>query len=173
MLFQRPLGILPDPVKAGDRLRLLGQTTEGIKKGAVRMGIDQRAVIVLAMDLDQELACLAHQLNGNRLVVDIGLGAAIGGLNPAENQIAIVVDAVFAHQQPGRMGHSDIENRRHLPLVATVTHQRTVAPATQRQRQTVEQDGFSGTRFPREHRQASIKGQIKPFDQDDIADRNL
>ncbi len=173
MLLQRPLGILPDAVEAGDRLSLLGKAAEGIEKGAVGVGIDERAVVVLAVDLDQQLACLAHQLHGNRLIVDIGLGAAIGRLHPAKNQVAIVVDTVFADEKPGRMAHTDVKDRRHLPLVPTVANKRTVAPAAERQRQAIEENGFSSAGLPREHGQAGIEGQIKPFDQDDIADRNL
>jgi hypothetical protein len=62
------------------------------------MGVDKRAVVVLAVDFDQHLPGLAHQLHADRLVVDIGLGAAIGRSDAAEDQVAVVVDAVFAQE---------------------------------------------------------------------------
>jgi hypothetical protein len=62
------------------------------------MGIDKRPVVVLAVDFDQHLPGLTHQLHAERLVVDISLGAAVGRLHAAEDQVAVVVDAVFAQQ---------------------------------------------------------------------------
>jgi hypothetical protein len=151
----------------------IGKTTESIEKRAVRVGVDQSAVVVLAVDFDEKLASLAHQLHGDRLVVDIGLGAAIRRLHPAENQVAIVVDTVLANEKPGRMAHTDIEDRRHLPFVAAMADKRTVATAAKGQRQAIEKDGFSSPGFAGQHGKTGIERQIKPFDQDDIADRNL
>ncbi len=95
VLLQRPLAIAPQTIQPGDLCNFIGQSAEGIEKGTMGVGIDQGAIVVLAMDLDQHLAGLAHQLHADRLVVDIGLGAPVRRLLAAEDQIALVVDAVF------------------------------------------------------------------------------
>ncbi|MCY1249591.1 hypothetical protein D9M72_631370 [compost metagenome] len=68
-------------------------------------------------------------------------------------------------------GH--VEDRCHLPLVGAMAHQRAVATAAKGQRQAVEQDGLTGAGFTGQHREPGIESQIKPFNQDDIADRKL
>ena len=52
-------------------------------------GIDQRALVVLAVDLDQRLAQLLHHLHAHRLVVDEGAGAAVGELHAAQDQVVL------------------------------------------------------------------------------------
>ncbi len=137
------------------------------------VGIDKRAVVVLAVDLDQHLAGLAHQLNAERLVVDKGLGAAVGGLLATEDQVAFVIDAVFAQKLAGTAVQADIEDGGHLALVLAMAHKTAVAAPAKGQRQTVEQDGFARTRLTGQHREAGLEGKIQPLDQDDIADRKL
>ena len=48
-----------------------------------------------------------------------------------------------------------------------------IAAAAKGQRQAVEQDGFAGAGFAGQHREPGGESQIKPFNQDDIADRKL
>ena len=110
--------------------RFVGEPRKGVEQHPVGVGIDQRPVIVLAMDFDQQLPHLAHQLHADGLVVDIGTGAAVGGLNAAEDQVAIVVDAIALQQRSGRMAVTDVEDGGHLSLVLAVAHKRTVAAPT-------------------------------------------
>ena len=65
MGFEGAVGILPDAVEAGysHLACLFGKAGERVEQGAMSVGVDQRAIVVLAVDLDQELACLTHHLH--------------------------------------------------------------------------------------------------------------
>ncbi len=112
---------------------------------------------MLAVNFNERLADLPHQLNANRLVVDERLGAAVGRLHAAEDQIAIVVDAVLAQEEPRRMAGRDVEDSGNLAPVLAVAHERTVAAAAQRKRQTVEKNGFARAGFAGQHRKPGSK----------------
>ncbi len=173
MRFQRPLGIAPAPVKGRDLRHVVGQPGKGIEQRAVGIGIHQRPIVMLAVDFDQQLAGLAHQLHAHRLVIDRRFGTAVSRLRAAENQLAVIIKAILAQKQAGRMAASHIENRRHLALVQTMTHKPAIAAPAQRQRQTVEQNGFPRPGLARQNRQAAFEAEVQPLDQNDIADRQL
>ena len=67
----------------------------------------------------------------------------------------------------------NIENGGNLPLVLAMAHKAPIAAPAERKRKGIQQDGFARARLARQHRQAGIEGKVQPFDQDDIADRNL
>src|SRR3954454_23654144 len=69
------------------------------------------------------------------------------------------------------MPAGNVEGRGDLALLHAVAHQAGVAAPAQRQREGVEQDGFSGAGLPGQHREAAGKLDIEPFDQDDVTDR--
>ena len=52
-------------------------------------GIDQRALVVLAVDLDQRRAEALEHLHADRLVVDEGARAAVGELHAAQDQLVL------------------------------------------------------------------------------------
>ena len=58
-------------------------------------GIDQRALVVLAVDLDQRGAERLEHLRADRLVVDEGAGAAVGELHAAQDQLVLGRDVVL------------------------------------------------------------------------------
>ena len=57
-------------------------------------GIDQRALVMLAVNLDQRRADRLQGLHADRLIVDEGAGAAVGELHAAQDHLAGVVEAV-------------------------------------------------------------------------------
>ena len=75
-------------------------------------GIDQRAVVVLAVDFDQRRAELLQHLHADRLVVDEGAGAAVGELHAAQDQLVVVVDAVVGEERARRMALAADRTRR-------------------------------------------------------------
>ena len=71
--------LLHQPARGlGDGLHLGGKAAEGVENGPVGHGIDEGAVVVLAMDLDQGRADGLQHLDAHGLVVDEGAGAAVG-----------------------------------------------------------------------------------------------
>ena len=72
--------------------------------------------------------------------------------------------------RPDRMISRHIEHGGHLPLLQPLAHQSLIAPPTQGQRKSVEQDRLAGTGFPGEHGKTIGKIDIEPVDQHDVAD---
>ena len=58
---------------------------------------------MLAVDLDQRAADVAHQRDAGRLVVDEDAGAAVGGLHAAQDDVAVVVERVLGKDGARRM----------------------------------------------------------------------
>ena len=69
------------------------------------------------------------------------------------------------------MALRDIEHRGDLPLFHAVTDEARVAAAAERQRESIEQDGFSRAGLAGQHRETTGEFDIEPFDQDDVTDR--
>ena len=91
--------------------------------------IDERPVVMLAVDLDQRPADLPQQLHARRRVVDEGAGAAVGGLDAAQDERRIGLQAVVGEEpQHGVIG-GEIERRGHLALVGPLPHERSIAAA--------------------------------------------
>ncbi len=126
---------------------------------------------MLAMDLDQRGADGFQGLHADRLVVDEGAGAAIGKLHAAENHLTGVVEAVLGQDPCRRMALGDVEGGRHLALLRAMADQARIAAAAERQREGIEQDGFARAGLAGQHREATGKFDIEPFDQDDVTDR--
>ena len=70
------------------------QSAEGVEQAAVGGGIDQSALVVLAVDLDQRDAELFHHLHADRLIVDEGAGAPVGELHAAQDELVLGRDVV-------------------------------------------------------------------------------
>ena len=133
VLFQGPFGLFPCPVKRAKIIGTVGQSAKSIQKRAVRIGIHQRTVIMLAVDFHQKLARLPHELHTDRLVVDRGLGPSVGRLHPAENQVAILIKIAVPEQLAHLVIGTHIKHGGYLPLVLPVPHKRPVTPATKGQ----------------------------------------
>ena len=134
-------------------------------------GIDQSALVVLAVDLDQRGAELFHRLHADRLIVDEGARAPVGQLHAAQDQLVLGRDVVRLEQRARRMHAGDLEHSGHLALLGALPHQRLVAAPAQRQGKGIEQDRFAGTGLAGEHGKTFGKIDVEPVDQDDVADR--
>ena len=66
----------------------------GIEQGAMGRGIDEGAVVMLAVDFNERRAERAQHLHADRLVVDESAGAAVGELHAPHDQF------LFAAEHP-------------------------------------------------------------------------
>ena len=137
----------------------------------MRGGVGQRAIVVLAVDLDQRLAELLHDLHAHRLVVDEGAGAAVGELGAAQDQLVLVGDVVGLEDRARRVIAADLEHGGDLPLLRALADQRLVAAAAERQREGVQQDRLAGAGLAGEHGEPRGEIDVQLVDQDDVADR--
>ena len=123
MRVERGVGGAPRLPQRLQRRDLLLQPGKGVEQLPVRRGIDQRALVMLAVDLDQRRADGFQGLHADRLVVDEGAGAAVGELHAAQNHLAGVVEAVLGQDLCRRMALGDVEGRRHLALLRAMADQ--------------------------------------------------
>ena len=155
---------------ARNRRRIVLEPRIGIEQAPMRRNIDERALVMLAMDLDQRAAERFQHLHAHRLVVDEGARAPVGKLHAAQDQAVLGSDAVFGEQCERRVARLDIECGRHLSLLGALPHQTGVAAAAERKREGIEQDRFAGAGLAGEHRKTSRIIDVEPFDQNDVAD---
>ena len=136
----------------------------------MRRGIDEGAVVVLAVNFDQRGAERAQHLHADRLIVDEGAGAAVGKLHPAHDQFVIAAEIVVGEYAARRMCLGDVEDGGHLPLLGALAHQRRIAARAERKREGIEQDRFAGAGLAGQHGKAGAEIDVQPIDQDDVAD---
>src|SRR5262245_26224239 len=91
--------------------------------------IDERAIVVLAVDLDQGLAHLAQELHADGDVVDEGARAAIGELETPQDQQPVGLQAIIGDKAQHWMIGSELEARSDLALARAAPHQRSIAAA--------------------------------------------
>ena len=171
MFVQCCVGRAPCVPQHFEQADILLQPAERIEQAAMRRRIDQRALVMLAVDLDQRRADGFQRLHRDRLIVDEGAGAAVGELHAAQDHLAGVFEAVVGEDRGRRVPLRHVEHGGDLALLRAVAHQGGIAAAAERQREGIEQDRFAGAGFAGQHRKAAGKFDIETFDQDDVADR--
>ena len=182
LLARRPLdlggGRLPRPLRlspgcmGGAHRRDRGlEPAVGIEQTALGRRIEQGLLLVLAMDLDQQLADPAQQPAADRLIVDERPRAAVGGEHAAQHQVVLGLDAVLAEQRRRRRVGGRREHRADRGLRRTLADQRPIGPATQREAEGVEQDRLAGAGLAGQHAEPAGELEVEPLDQDDVADR--
>ena len=154
-----------------DFRRFSFKPAERIEQAAMGCGIEQRAVVMLAVNFDQRRTEALEHLHADRRVVDEGAGAAVGKLHATQDQFVFRRNVVGRQQRARGMAGGDVEGRDHLPLLGALAHQPRVAAPAQRQREGIEQDRLAGAGLAGQHRQAGGKIDVQPVDQDDVADR--
>ncbi len=136
--------LLPRRIGARHARRLAAQAAKGVDQLAVTGRIDQSAVVMLAVDLDQRLAHLTQELHADADVVDEGAAPAVGALHAPQDERLFSLDAVAGKQGEDRMGPGQIEDRRHLALGVALAHERGIAAAADGKREGIEQDRLAG-----------------------------
>ena len=95
-LVARKLGFSTFPVlpSGSDSGGIRNRARKRIDEIAVAGGVDERAVVMLAVDLDEGAADVAQELHADGHVVDESAAAAIGALHAAENERGFAGDVV-------------------------------------------------------------------------------
>ena len=78
----------------------------------MRRGVDQGALVVLAVDLDQGAADARASPDADRLVVDEDARAAVGDLDAAQDQVAVGVDRGLGQRCAGPGGRQGVVEAR-------------------------------------------------------------
>ena len=151
--------------------RLAFKPAIGVEQQAMGGRINQRAGVVLAVDLDERRAEALQGLHAHRLIVDEGAGAAVGELRAPQDQLTVRGDVMRRQQRPCRVLAGQLERRRHLTLLRALAHQARIAARAEREREGIEQDRLAGAGLAGQHREPGVEVDIEPIDQHDVADR--
>ena len=115
----------------------LDQPAESVDEVAVHGGIDEGAVVVLAVDLDEFGRDAAQRLQAHRLVVDIGAGAPVRHLHAAQDEVAVGLDLERLGREDRRMVAGQVEDGGDLPLLFLFAHEAAIAARAERQREGI------------------------------------
>ena len=169
-LGQRILGAAPaGPCRP--QLRAV-DTGKAIEQRAVAARVDQTAIVVLAVQFDEEARDFAQQADADRLVVDEGLALAVGPELAAHDQRLTILDLDVGIVEPfgERAGQRrKFEARGHAGLVLAAADEPAVGAIAQHEAERVEQDRLARAGFAREHAQPAPEGQVERLDQHDVA----
>ena len=136
------LGFDPRDLGPGVCGRARIEPAERVEQVAVALGVEQPAVVMLAVDFHHEIAELAHQPRRDRGCADEGAAAAVAFQGPADGQRLARLDeyALLLEQAVDGVIAGQIElggdRGRFLPR----TDQPGIGPRAERQSERVEQD---------------------------------
>ncbi len=157
----------PGSGQGGAAARLVGQRVED---QAVVGGVEQAALLELALDFDEAVAELAQQADARRLVVDKGAPAAVAAQQAAQHdRLAGGVEPGLAQDRLRRMVLPDRELGGDGRLGGAVAHQAGLGPLAERQPERVQQDRLPRPGLAGQHAETRTKRQIEPVDQDNFA----
>jgi hypothetical protein len=138
----------------------------------MRFLVHQTATIMLAMDLDKDLAELTQQADTGGLVIDVDAGTAI--LTQASPQdhgfIRLNINAGIRENGLDGVASRQSELSRCASLTGAGPHLCSISAFTERQPESTEKNGFACTGLTGKRAQSTLEGRIKRVDQDHIAD---
>ena len=105
---------------------------------------------MLAVDLHRVDPMPLQHLYAHRLIVHEGARAAVGNLDPTQNQVTVDVDVGLGCDEARRMIDRAVEDSGDLALQLPVSDEAAIAAATESKRERIEQDGFTGSGLARE-----------------------
>ena len=145
-------------------------SAEGVQHRAVAPGVQEAAVILLPMQLDQCVGQGAQDLAPGAAVIDIGLLSTVRRADAAQDQaVAFVGQACFGQNGMGGMAGRQGKFRRHLALRGPGAHQIGPPAPSQHKAKRIQKDRLSRPRLARQHVQAGPEGQFQPVDDENVA----
>src|SRR5690606_22831317 len=110
MFRQGVFSIAPCLVSFANDTSLGIKPAKGIQQCTVKIGIDQRTVIMLTVDFHKPLAQLTQQRNACSLIVDENARASITHLETTQDNVTVIVKTIFAEKISGRVDARNIEH---------------------------------------------------------------
>ncbi len=164
--------LAPRLVERAHPAMLALQSGIGVEQPAMARRVDERAIVELAVDLDEPRAQFAQGRHADGLVVDEGAAAPLAGDDAADDERGILdLVPLLAQPGPGGVILVQLEFRRRRALVGPRAHQIGIRPRAQGRAERVEQDGFPRPRLAGHGPEACVEIEIERVDQDDVANR--
>ena len=148
------------------QLHLAGQVGgagEFVEQATVGVGLEQRLVFMLTVDVDQQLAqCFEVALGAGR-AVDIAARAAFGGDDPAQDARAVAFKVALGQPGPGFGDVLQVERGQDIGLVGSGAHDAAVGAVAKGEAQCIEHDRFAGASLASDYTHPAIQFQIEMF----------
>ncbi len=164
---------------ARQRAQVLGQlahlrqrgrvTAVGIEQGQLLLALQQRLMLVLAVDLQQMRGQFAQLRQRHRAAVDPRARTARGGQHAAQAAMLAIVHGLLA--QPGARGGggSEIEFGADFGALRAAAYQRGVGTRAGEQQQGIDQQRLAGAGFAGDHGQTGAQRDLGLGDHGQVA----
>ena len=121
----------------------------------------QRLMLVLAVDVDEQLADVAQITERGRPTIDVGASAALPRESAAERTIFafIKLAGLWPGQSIGQM--ADDKERADIGALGSRPYHAAIGTVAQAQAERIHEDGFTGAGFAGDHRKSRGKLQLE------------
>jgi hypothetical protein len=133
----------------------------------LRAAVHQALKFLLAVNFDEQLAEFAQRLQRHHLTVHVGSGAAVRIYHPAQHQLALEFDGLSVEPAQRRRGQIR-KTGGHLGSFRALANDLAGSAPSCHQQQSIDDDGFSGSRFAGERRHACLQLEFRAVDDDQI-----
>ncbi|MCY1407250.1 hypothetical protein D9M71_225450 [compost metagenome] len=121
-------------------------------------------MLVLAVNVDQQLAQGLEVAQRGGRAVDVAARTAFGSNYPAKDARAVAVQVALGQPGLGLWDVGQVEGGEDVGLVGAGAHHATVGAVAEGQAEGVEHDGFAGTGFTGDDAHAASKFEVEVFD---------
>ena len=140
--------------------------TEGVEEPGLSVRVEQRLVLVLAVDVDQHPAELA-ELAGRRRPAVQARGAAAADL-AAQDQLGLRLEAHLGQQRAGGRDVGDLEDALHQCPLGAVADLLGAGPGTEREGESIDHQGLAAAGLAGEEVQAGAEADVGAGDQREV-----
>jgi len=145
---------------------------EVVEQADVGVAAQQRLVLVLAVDVDQQIPQFLQLLHGGGAAIDVAARAAVAGEDPAQQTFG-VRRVVLGGEPARRRGvGADVEVGGNLAALGASADATDVAAVAQRHAQGVDDQGFAGAGLAGNRGHATLELDLQVGDQTVIGDVN-
>jgi len=127
------------------------------------LGLQQRLVFMLAVNVDQQLAQGLQITQRTGGAIDVAARTALGGDHPAQDARAVAVEVALGQPGAGFGDVHQVEGGEDVGLFGAWANHAAVGAIAQGQAQGVEHDRLAGAGFPCDHAHPTIQFQIEMF----------
>ena len=164
--------IHPSPVGSGRGCRLPAQATALVEEQGVAFRVEQGLVLMLAMQVDEELARFAQPPHGQHGAVDEGPRTSLGADLTAQDEMGVVIELESGFLQASASGFVVIEFEEplHFATRGAAAYKVSGNRASQDRVEGTDQDGFSRAGFTRDNRQSGTQLDVDVVDEGEAVD---
>ena len=145
-------------------------TGVGIQQGQLVRPRQQRLMLVLAVDLDQQRGQFAKLAGVRGAAIDPCLGAALGTNHPAQLTAAVLVQFLALQPVAGLGQVGQIELGSQFRAIAAGTHHATVGAGAGQQHQRIDQQRLAGAGLAADHGKSRAERDLGFFDNGEMTD---